>query len=142
MSNSLVQAPRTRPLGVTILAVLNWIVAGFTVLGIVLLFAAIGIVSNHSGAVAEAATGYLYVSIAVLAVLAIIYLVLGWGLWTLKPWAFWATAVIHGLALAYNLIAGIAGHSNIGNLLLSIALNVIILVYLFADRNVRPAFHV
>ena len=38
-------------------------------------------------------------------ILGVLYLVLAWGLWTLKPWAFWGTVILEALTL----ITGIFG---------------------------------
>lgn len=111
---------RTRPLGITIIAV---IVAIYGILNIIAGIALMG-----------ASTTIGVISL----VLGILDLVLAWGLWTLQRWAFWATALIEALSL----INGIFGMMYGGGVsaILSIVIPLIILIYLFADRNVRAAF--
>jgi uncharacterized membrane protein (DUF2068 family) len=74
-------------------------------------------------------------------ILAIIELVLAWGLWTLQRWAFWATVIIAIL----EIIDGLFGLSRGGGagmfaVIVDIVIPVIVLIYMFADRNVRAAF--
>jgi uncharacterized membrane protein (DUF2068 family) len=111
---------RTRPLGITIIAV---IVAIYGILNIISGIALLG---------ASATIGVISI------ILGVLDLVLAWGLWTLQRWAFWATALIEVLSL----INGIFGLTQGGGVsaILSIVIPLIILIYLFADRNVRAAF--
>lgn len=127
MNNPVMDAPRTRPLGITIIAILVALSGLVTVvLSLIALFAV------HTSGVA---TGLVVVAL----ILGIVNLVLAYGLWTLKSWAFWATAALEAINLVLAIIAiatGSSASSQIGTLILS----AIILIYLFADRNVRPAF--
>jgi len=66
--------------------------------------------------------------------------VLAWGLWKLKPWAFWATVVIESLSLAVRLFTILQPHANVSSILLRMILPILILVYLFANHNIRAAF--
>ena len=79
-----------RLIGITILVIMVLIQGVFELLGIATAFVA------FTGALA---TG---VGIANLS-LAVATFVLVWGLWTLKPWAFWATVVIEALSLVVRL---------------------------------------
>ncbi|HEX6556505.1 MAG TPA: hypothetical protein VF026_27340 [Ktedonobacteraceae bacterium] len=112
MQNTTIEAPRRRPLGVSIIAVLAMIQGiFFLIFGILALGAAIA--AANSGGTATV-TGYAITGAAmsvVAGVLAGIFLVVGlvsflfaWGLWTLKRWAFWATVTIQIISL---LISGI-----------------------------------
>ncbi|TMD85905.1 MAG: hypothetical protein E6I79_13345 [Chloroflexi bacterium] len=106
MQNATMEAPRRRPLGVSIIAVLVAIQGiFFLILGILALVAVI-VAANSAGTTVNgyAITGATVSAIA--GVLAGIFLVVGlvsllfaWGLWTLKRWAFWATVIIEPLSL-------------------------------------------
>ncbi|HEV2582531.1 MAG TPA: hypothetical protein VGT44_16860 [Ktedonobacteraceae bacterium] len=110
-------ANRTRPLGVTIIAILVAIVGIFDVIvGILGLVILIGIIPL---------------------ILGILALILAAGLWNLRTWAFWATVILAVL----NIINDIFDVTrNQGSHFVSIALWVIVLVYMLLDRNVRAAF--
>jgi hypothetical protein len=112
---------RARPLGISIIAVIMAIQGILGILGGILLLAggvpALGIITL---------------------ILGVLYLVLAWGLWTLKPWAFWGTVILEVLTLI-NGIFGL-GLGRATNGILSIIFAVVVLIYMFADRNVRRAF--
>src|SRR5579863_4401695 len=108
-----------RPLGVTIIAILVAIGAVLEIIGGLLLlavFAPVGIIALIVG---------------------IISLFVAWGLWTLKPWAFWMVVIVEVIHLVQALISVSRGQ---GGSIVDIVFPVIILLYLFMDRNVRAAF--
>ena len=89
---------RSRPLGVTIIAVLL-IIAGILELvggglAIAVVLALGHTIAQHghgaTGAVVDAAGGVLG---GISIVIGILTLIFAWGLWTLKSWAFWLTVV-------------------------------------------------
>src|SRR3954468_14085508 len=93
-----------RPLGITIIAVLIGIGA---ILGICsgvvgLGFAPASLFGQGGGFGAMFSTG---LSAIITLVLAVISLAVAWGLWTLQPWAFWATVIVEVLTLI-NIGAG------------------------------------
>jgi uncharacterized membrane protein (DUF2068 family) len=116
----MLERTRGRPLGITIIAI---ILAVEGILGII------------GGIVALGASAGLGIFTLILGIL---YLVLAWGLWTLQPWAFWATVVLEVVALINGILAFVGGSAGHGIVAIVIAL--IVLIYLFADRNVRAAF--
>ena len=73
-------------------------------------------------------------------ILAVLELVLAWGLWTLQTWAFWATVAIEVLSIINSLFGLTQRNTSLFATLVSLIIPVIILIYLFADRNVRAAF--
>src|SRR5512133_3762682 len=73
-----------RPLGITIIAILLFISAIIEIIGG--LFSVIG--TPLTGTVSDVLLGWFPLLIG------IIELVLAWGLWTLKPWAYWGTLVV------------------------------------------------
>jgi uncharacterized membrane protein (DUF2068 family) len=111
---------RSRPLGITVIAVIMAILGIFDIVG--------GILSMG----ASSTLGIITLIIGVL------YLVLAWGLWTLQTWAFWGTVILAVLTII-NGIFGIGGGVPATGWV-SLILAVIVLVYMFVDRNVRAAF--
>lgn len=113
------QVSRGRPLGVTIIAILVAIGGVLEIIGGLL-----------------ALVSYPGLAIVTL-ILGVLALVLAWGLWTLKPWAFWTTVILE----AINVIQGIIGLTQRqGASVFGLIVPIIILLYLFMDRNVRAAF--
>ncbi len=127
---------RPRPLGITIIAIILGISAVLGLIAIILGLVALG-AAHLDGALATAAI----VALIIAAVFALLELFLAWGLWTLKPWAFWATAVIEAIRILDALYALFVQHAALGAAILGLIIPLIILIYLFADRNVRAAFH-
>jgi hypothetical protein len=126
---------RQRPLGVTIIAIILWVIGVLSLLGVILGF--VGVAAFvHNGALDAAAT----ILLLIVAVIAIAEIILGWGLWTLKPWAFWATAIVEAIRVVSALYSWLVIHNSLGSVLLSLIVALVILVYLFADPNVRAAF--
>ena len=65
----------------------------------------------------------------------------GYGLWSLRGWAFWAVVILEIL----NLIGGavlLFSAFNVWAVLLSMVIPAAILNYFFADRHVREAFNI
>ena len=121
-----------RPLGISIIAILLFIQAVLGILfGIIVLVGSVFV--NFWAALL---VGWIPLAIGVLAFL------LAWGLWTLKPWAYWGTLVVEivnilihffgflGLPQTHSALAVISGG----------IVSIIIVIYLLADRNVRRAF--
>jgi uncharacterized membrane protein (DUF2068 family) len=112
---------RTRPLGITIIAIVMAIFGILAIIGGIVILAsnfALGITSLIMG---------------------ILELILAWGMWTLQKWAFWTTVVLEALAILNGIFA-FTGRSAAGGIV-DVVIALIILIYLFADRNVRLAFH-
>jgi uncharacterized membrane protein (DUF2068 family) len=112
---------RERPLGISIIAVILAIQGILGIIGGILLLAGrvptLGIITL---------------------ILGVLYLVLAWGLWSLKPWAFWGTVILEVLTLINGIFGLVTGRATTG--ILSLIFAVVVLVYMFADRNVRVAF--
>ena len=122
-----------RPLGITIIAILLFISAVIEIIGGI--SSVIG--TTHAGTTStDVLLGWFPLVIGVIA------LVLAWGLWTLKPWAYWGTLLVEivnilihffgflGLPRTHSALAVISGG----------IVSIIIVIYLLADRNVRRAF--
>ncbi|HEY6409379.1 MAG TPA: hypothetical protein VIY29_18115 [Ktedonobacteraceae bacterium] len=146
MLNTLLEAPRKRPLLVTIMALLLAVEgAVWFVLGVL---AFIGVVTNGKIDVLGAATDV--TSLDVLAVTwlvsAVAALFFAWGLWTLKRWAFWATLLIQlGNILAGALLLtrpkSLFPYS-LGDIAVSMIIAFFILACFLIDAKVREAFKV
>ncbi|MFW9958195.1 MAG: hypothetical protein ACFFCT_08990 [Candidatus Odinarchaeota archaeon] len=111
-----------RPLGVSILAVLN-------ILG--------GIFQVFTGYLAVMAAmlfgplGFLFAIVGgVLLFLGLISIIIGWGLWTLKSWAWMIALIVNFINLILNVFS--AGW-------LSAIINLIVIVYLF-QGDVKSRF--
>lgn len=78
---------------------------------------------------------------AILPIAALLLLLAAWGLWTLKRWAFFFTVVVQLLSLfgSINMLAQ-TGDATTTSTTSNIILSIGVLIYLFADRNVRAAF--
>ena len=117
---------RTRPAGVTALAVL----VGFQAISELLYFL---VVLSTVGLVGAVDIGILAVATLPLVV----------GLWTLRPWAFLTAIVLEALYLMIgllNLAVSIIGLSiHILPVLIEVVIPLVILICLFAIRNVRAA---
>lgn len=114
-------APRQRPLGVTIIAILEAIGGVLSIVGGLFLL-------------------NVNIVVALLPiVLGVIALVLAWGLWMLKPWAFWITVVLEVISLISAVISIVTG-SFTTTVVVQAVIALAILIYLLADRNVRAAF--
>jgi hypothetical protein len=116
----------SRPLGVTIIAFVSGAFAALQLCGSLTSvgFAPFAIF-GEGGFGAMFGTGFNgIVGIGV----AVVTLLIAGGLWTLKPWAFWATVIIQVVNI---LTIGI----NFGSLI-----PIIILGYMMLDKDVRRAF--
>ena len=121
---------RRRPIGITIIAILIFIQAIVQIIFGLIVFFTVTALAPMTG---------LFVGWIPLA-FGILFLVLAWGLWTLKPWAYWTTLVLEGLNILLNLFQfGQPNHSIFGILGGGI-LSIIIVIYILVDRNVREAF--
>lgn len=125
---------RSRPFGVTIIAILAAVQGVLTlVLSLFLLVPAFS---------STLPRGLLVSVFFFFLILGVIELVLAWGLWTLRPWAFWATVILEIIGLA-NAILGLFNSNNSRGLasdILNIVVPIVILVYFLVDRDVRAAF--
>src|SRR6202035_416878 len=93
---------RSRPLGITIIAIIMAIQGILGIIG--------GIMLLVGSARAPGAMGLGLFTL----ILGILYLVLAWGLWTLQPWAFWATVVLEVIALINGILGIVGGQTGVG----------------------------
>ncbi len=102
-----------RPLGITIIAILLFIQAVIEIIFGIFVFVGSTIASPAAGLL----LGWIPLAIG------IISFIVAWGLWTLKPWAYWVTLILEII----NIISGGL-------------VSIIIVIYLLVDGNVRRAF--
>jgi hypothetical protein len=126
---------RSRPTGISIIAVLLFIAAALDIVyGLLVVFSVPTFVISSSAAMVVQISPWGFLLTGLLTFL------VGYGLWTLRGWAFWAVAILEIL----NLIGGtilLCSAFNIWAVLLSMVLPAAILIYFFADSHVRAAFH-
>lgn len=107
-------SPRgSRPLGITIIAIVVGIQGIFTIIAGLQFLGTITIV------------------------LGVLTVLLAWGLWTLQSWAFWTAVVLEVIDIVNDLFALRQGASGV---IPSLIFSGLILIYLLRDENVRAAF--
>jgi len=132
----------SRPTGVTILAVLQ-LISGllgtlFSAIALFLggLIAAGGAVSGD--AQTAGAGGALIIITIISLVLSILALIVSFGLFTLKGWAWTLTYVIQAISIVVNVVNVFMGE-NVGGAIFSIVISAVIIYYLNRP-NVKSAF--
>jgi Predicted membrane protein (DUF2127) len=119
-----------RPLGITIIAILLFISAVIAIIGGFFAFIGTTLGSPLDGLL----LGWIPLAIGV------ITFIVAWGLWTLKPWAYWVTLIVEIISIVLNLFnLGRPEHSVLGVISGGI-ISLIIVIYLLVDGNVRRAF--
>ena len=119
-----------RPLGITIIAILLFIQAVIEIIFGIFVFVGSTIASPTAGLL----LGWITLAIG------IISFIVAWGLWTLKPWAYWVTLILEIINIISNLFnLGQPNHSVFG-VISGGLVSVIIVIYLLVDGNVRRAF--
>ena len=118
-----------RPLGITIIAILLFIQAVIEIL--------VGIFAFIGATLVNPAAGLLlgWIPLAI----GIITFIVAWGLWTLRPWAYWATLILE----IVNIVLHFLGYGQTHSIFAIISggiISIIIVIYLLVDGNVRRAF--
>lgn len=148
MLHTSMEMPRRRPLGVSILAILEGLQGiGFLIISLLALVAVIVAASSSgtttvegytiTGADVSILSGILAGAFLVVGLLALVF---AWGLWRLTRWAFWATVIIQIISLANSLISLTQPGANIALIVGGMIVPVVILLYFLVDSNVRAAF--
>src|SRR5689334_19921263 len=113
MLHTSMEMPRRRPLGVSILAVLEGLQGiGFLIISLLALVAVIVAATSSGTALVEGypltgadvslLSGMLAGAFLVVGLLSLVF---AWGLWRLTRWAFWATVIIQVVSLANSVIS-------------------------------------
>jgi hypothetical protein len=107
--------PRKRPFGITILTIFIILTVAFQLIQLV-----------------QAPFTHILTFGAIIAPVTVpLGLVIAWGLWTLKRWAFWLVVIFQALALLSSVLTLNS---------ISIIISLAVLLYLLLDPNVRAAF--
>jgi len=138
---------RRRPLGVSILAIIQALQGIFElivgILALVAVFAIGHAITTHghttTGTVVDVVGGVLGGFSLIVGILTLIF---AFGLWTLKRWAFWLTVIIEVVILIRHLLEFTHPNPNVVSIVIGMIIPVVILVYFFVDPNVRAAFRV
>jgi hypothetical protein len=70
-------------------------------------------------------------------------LVVTYGLWTLKSWAFWCTVIFETSSIIYEVfVMSLPDYHNIHIVfpIFGMLMSLLTLAYLFLDRSIKPAF--
>jgi uncharacterized membrane protein (DUF2068 family) len=118
-----------RPLGITIIAILLFIQAILEIIG--------GFFSFFGSIIHNPLSGLLVGWIPL--VTGVLLFVLAWGLWTLRPWAYWVTLIFEIVTIVLHILGFSQTHSVIAIVSGGI-ISIIIVIYLLVDGNVRRAF--
>ena len=136
---------RTRPLGVTIIAVLlliagvlELLLGGLTLVGV---FAVGHVITVHGHPTTAHVVDALGSVLGVISlVIGLVTLIFAWGLWTLKNWAFWLVVALEAFSLLRHLFEFTRPDHSTVSIVLGMILPVVILLYFLLDSNVRNAF--
>ena len=123
-----------RPLGVTLIAILSAIGGVFGLLAALVLLGAGAAVSTATGL-----GGLTFVAGVIILAYAVLSLVLAYGFWNLKPWAWPLGVGVQALGVVQSVLQFMNDGSNVVGLLFSLAIAGIILWYLF-QPHVKAAF--
>lgn len=124
-----------RPQGITILAIVSFIGGAFAVLG------GLGALGFGTVLAAAAGIGGLFQILGIVALaLGIAELAIGYGFWTLKPWAWSFAFVVFVVSILIEILRFISwGAYGFTNIVISIVITAIV-VYYMNQANVRQAF--
>jgi hypothetical protein len=138
MGETLASAPRRRKITVvsllmTLQAMTFWILAGFVFA--VVMKTALSAAGHHKPTAASLLTAVAVAGGGSFFIIGLLVLLLAWGPWRQKGWAFWCRTILEGLLLLIFLVGLIGGMSwvTISEGVLAAA----ILVFLFAQRRVQ-----
>lgn len=124
-----------RPTGVTILAVLAAIGG---VLGLLASLALLGLGAAVAGA--SGLGGFVFIGGLIVLIYSVLSLVLAYGFWTLKPWAWPLGVAVQVLGIIQAVLQYMnAPETGITSLIISLAISAVILWYLF-QSHVKAAF--
>jgi hypothetical protein len=131
-----ITSTHSRPTGISIIAVLLFLAAALDIVyGLLAMFSVptFVITANATWVVDVSPWGFL--------IAGLLAFLVGYGLWTLRGWAFWAVVIIEALNLIWGVVLLLSAF-NVWAVLLSLVIPAAILIYFFADRHVREAFHI
>ena len=126
----------SRPTGISIIAVLLFVAAALDIVyGILAMVSAPTFVTSSGVAVMVQISPWGFLLSGLLA------FIVGYGLWTLRGWAFWAVVILEIANLIFGAVLLFSVY-NVWAVLLSMVIPAVILIYFFSDSHVREAFHI
>ena len=132
---------RSRPFGIALLSLLLFI-SGLLDLAVIVL-GVLDIPVWHMRFVAPRMSQVNQTSevvvVALLVALSLLPLLLARGLWNLKPWAYWAMLLLEAVNVTFGVV-NLINHQPEQQTFLTLAVPVLILLYLLLDHNVHVAF--
>ena len=124
-----------RPTGITVMAVLSAIGGVFGLLASLVLLGLGGAVATAGGL----GGGMVFVAGIIVLVYSILSLILAYGFWTLKPWAWPLGVGVQALGILQAVLQFLNDGTQFFSLLVSLAIAGVILWYLF-QPHVKAAF--
>ena len=126
----------SRPTGISIIAVLLFVAAALDIVyGILAMVKVPTFVTSSGVAVMVQISPWGFLLSGLLTFL------VGYGLWTLRGWAFWTVVILEIANLIFGFVLLFSAF-NVWAVLLSMVIPAVILIYFFADRHVREAFNI
>jgi len=148
MRNTAVEIPRKkRPLGIRIMVallgiqgLLELLIGIFAIVAVVSLGRTITVHGHTITGTVVDVIGWVLGGSAL--IVGVITLILAFGLWTLKLWAYWTAVVIMAITLLRQVIEFIKPHDSAIAIVIGMIIPILILIYLLFDPHVRAAFRI
>jgi hypothetical protein len=134
--DAMFEAPRKRPAGIKLIAVLVCIQGVFRLLA-ALFFLLGALLGGWALTTSSVIAGI--IAALLLAILGLATLFLAWGLWTLKRWAYWGTVALMALDLLGDLFEFTLPFASIWTILGPV-IPAAVLIYFLVASDVRRAF--
>ncbi len=122
-----------RPTGITILAILS------AIGGVLGLLAALAFLTVGTAVVGSGLGGFVFVAGILILAYSVLSLILAFGFWGLKPWAWPLGIGVQALGIVQTLLQFANNSSNITSLVIGLGIAAFILWYLF-QPHVKAAF--
>jgi uncharacterized membrane protein len=122
-----------RPTGITVMAVLS------AIGGVFGLLASLALLGLGAAGAASGLGGLAFIAGIIILAYSVLSLVLAYGFWTLKPWAWPLGIGVQGLGIIQAVLQFMNNSSNVISLVISLAIAGVILWYLY-QPHVKAAF--
>lgn len=109
-----------RPVGITIIALLNWYV------GFLIIYQKLSFIADPSS--------------LLMILFGAFPIVIGWGLWHLKDWAWMMALILSIFSITLSVVQLFLGQLHPLIHLMNLGISIVVLVYLF-NPSVKKAFH-
>ena len=129
-----VEVQPKRSLAISVLAVLDFIggLASFYFLAVVFVF--------RVTAKAHQYPPINYGTIIFYFLAGLIFIIVGWGLWSRKLWGYWGEIILLIANVVYDIFLFVTAMSGVSTII-QIAICIVILLYLLVNKRLRAAFH-